>query len=257
MMFKSLLLITTLIGLLTPHTTGYTEQTRGPDAPATKTKLISLATLEWPPYSSKSLPGGGETVAKVATIFKLMGYTVKIDFLPWSRAVRSASGEKPLYLGYFPEYPFTDTHFLLSASLGESIIGLAQHKDRKLKIIDTSSLTHYKIGIVQDYINTEDIDELIASGSIKPTIAINDRQNLVRVLNGDIDAAVIDKKVMQYLLENDSQLKTGAAGKLEFNETLAQTISLHIAFSRYHPDAKLYEKFNIFLSQLDSGTVGN
>ena len=256
-MYKRAVLMTLLISFLTLHTRGYAEQTDSSDASYTKSKLIKLATLEWPPYSSKSLPGGGKTVAKVVAAFRHMGYTVKIDFLPWSRAVRSTYGEQPLYLGYFPEYPLTDTHFLLSASLGDSIVGLVQHKNRKLNISNTLSLTQYRLGVVQDYVNTKDIDDLIAKGKIKPVIAIDDRQNLVRVLNGDIDVAVIDKHVMQYLLQHDLQLSKNAAGLLEFDDTLAQTISLHIAFSRYHPDAALYHKFNTALFQLKQQNPAN
>lgn len=215
------------------------------------TNIVPLATLEWPPYSTKSLPDGGETVAKVREVFNRMGYVAKIDILPWSRAVRSTQGEYPLYLGYFPEYPLDDAQFILSASIGTSLVGLAQHKNRKLYLSDAMSLTRYKLGVVQDYVNTKQIDQLIANGTIKPVVAINDRQNLVRVLNGDIDAAVIDKKVMQYLLQHDEKLRQHAAAQLEFNDTISEAISLHIAFSRYHYDSGLSHRFNQTLLQLE------
>ena len=207
-----------------------TLPTRAADEKSTSIKpltTVSLATLEWPPYSSKTLPDGGETVAKVVSVFRRMGYSARIDFLPWSRAVRSTHGEQPLYLAYFPEYP--------------------------LKLANVQALRHYRLGVVQDYINTDEIDAMITNGTIKPIIAINDRQNIARVINGDIDVAVIDKKVLQYLVSHDKQLNLRGAEVLQFNDQLAQTLSLHLAFNRYHSDSALVEKFNQTLAKMYNG----
>ena len=251
---RTLIIYFALVLCLTFGTQCAAQQALNTPTSADISNVVPLATLEWPPYSSKTLPGGGETVAKVREVFKRMGYVAHIDFLPWSRAVRSTKGEYPLYLGYFPEYPLDDAQFILSASIGTSLLGLAQHKKRRLYLTNTLSLTRYKLGVVQDYVNTKQIDRLIANGTLKPVVAINDRQNLVRVLNGDIDAAVIDKKVMHYLLQHDEQLRLHAAEQLEFNDTLAEAISLHIAFNRYHYDAGLSQRFNQTLLQMDNET---
>lgn len=221
-------------------------------SPGKKLAVVSLATLEWPPYSSKTLPGGGETVAKVVSVFRRMGYSARIDFLPWSRAVRSTYGEQPVYLAYFPEYPLSDSHFRLSEPLGNSIVGLVQRKDRTLQLENAQALKHYRLGVVQDYINTDGIDALIAQGTIKPVVAINDRQNIARVINGDIDVAVIDKKVLHYILSHDNQLRERGAQLLQFNDSLAQTISLHLAFNRYHADSVLFDKFNQTLAEMNN-----
>lgn len=233
-----------------------TLPTRAADEKSTSIKpltTVSLATLEWPPYSSKTLPDGGETVAKVVSVFRRMGYSARIDFLPWSRAVRSTHGEQPLYLAYFPEYPLTNNQFRLSAPIGHSVVGLVQRKDRTLQLANVQALRHYRLGVVQDYINTDEIDAMITNGTIKPIIAINDRQNIARVINGDIDVAVIDKKVLQYLVSHDKQLNLRGAEVLQFNDHLAQTLSLHLAFNRYHSDSALVEKFNQTLAKMYNG----
>jgi polar amino acid transport system substrate-binding protein len=226
-------------------------------ATISKQTIIELATLEWPPYSTKNLHGGGESVQKVRQVFNRMGYRTKIDFLPWSRAVRSTAGVKPIYLAYFPEYPLHDNHFVMSDTIGQSLLGLAQHKNRPLYLPSATALKHYRIGVVQDYTNTAEIDRLIASGDIKPIVSINDRQNLVRVLKGDIDAAVIDQRVMKYLLENDAELREQAMNLLQFNQALSEVISLHLAFSRYHPAASLIKQFNTVLREMNEASNSN
>jgi len=180
----------------------YAQQLDAKVISASKPSAIYLATLEWPPYSGSKLPNGGETVAKVVSVFKRMGYDPQIEFLPWSRAVRGTSGESPAYLGFFPEYPSENSHFIFSGSLGESVIGLAHKKTSKLDLTTVTSLTNYRLGVVKDYINTQEIDRLIQSGEIKTLVAINDRQNLVSLLNNEIDIAVIDERVMLHILNN-------------------------------------------------------
>jgi polar amino acid transport system substrate-binding protein len=227
------------------------QQSEIKPASAGQSPMVYLATLEWPPYSSEHLPNGGETVEKVVSVFKRMGYDPQIEFLPWSRAVRGTSGVSPTYLGFFPEYPSENSHFMFSDSLGESVIGLVHKKSRKLDVTTFTALTKYRLGVVKDYINTPEIDRLIQSGAIKPNVAINDRQNLVSLLNDEIDIAVIDERVMLYILENDTELKLRAKAKFVFDKTLSRRQTLHLAFSRYHPESALFEHFNATLQQIN------
>lgn len=227
------------------------QQTDVKPASPNQAPMIYLATLEWPPYSSKHLPNGGETVEKVVSVFKRMGYDPQIEFLPWSRAVRGTSGVSPTYLGFFPEYPSENSHFNFSESLGESVIGLVHKKSRKLDLTTLTAMTKYRLGVVKDYINTPEIDRLIQSGDIKPNVAINDRQNLVSLLNDEIDIAVIDERVMRYILANDPGLKIRATGKFVFDKTLSRRQTLHLAFSRYHPESALFQRFNTTLKQIN------
>lgn len=53
-------------------------------------KSITLATGEFPPHISESLPEKGSFSEIVVKAFKNVGYTVKLDFLPWKRAYKLA-----------------------------------------------------------------------------------------------------------------------------------------------------------------------
>ena len=89
---------------------------------------VRLTTLEWPPYTSQSLPDGGLTGHIVKRAFAEVGLEVTFDFYPWQRAVRLAADPTQPYSGYFPEY-LSDTLPTLwrsSPSVGDSVLGMAQ-----------------------------------------------------------------------------------------------------------------------------------
>jgi polar amino acid transport system substrate-binding protein len=46
---------------------------------------LRLATLEYPPYSSEHLSGGGSLVELTRRAFAVEGHEVQIDFRPWPR----------------------------------------------------------------------------------------------------------------------------------------------------------------------------
>ncbi len=95
-------------------------------------KPVRLATLEWPPYTSQSLPDGGLTGHIVKRAFAEAGLEVEFDFYPWQRAVRLAADPTQPYSGYFPEY-LSDTLPTLwrsSPSVGDSVLGMAQRAGR-------------------------------------------------------------------------------------------------------------------------------
>ena len=60
--------------------------------------------------------------------------------------------------------------------------------------------------MVQDYVNTKELDDMIAAGSIKGDAVPSDVLNIKKVAAGRIDAAVIDANVLNYLLSTDKSL---------------------------------------------------
>ena len=67
-------------------------------------KVVHLTSLDWPPYSGKTLSDQGASVAVAKAAFKAMGYELKVSFYPWSRAVALAKDSSSKFSGYFPEY---------------------------------------------------------------------------------------------------------------------------------------------------------
>ncbi|WP_019676276.1 substrate-binding periplasmic protein [Arsukibacterium perlucidum] len=237
------LLAATLLGLLLSAS-----------APASQplqqgSNTVYLASLEWPPYTGQQLANGGKTAELVSHIFQQMGYQVVIDFLPWSRAVRFSTGPEPKYLAYFPEYPLEHDDLKLSGCIGYSHVGLAEHSNAPLQINSTEDLKNYRLGVVQDYVNTTTIDQMIEDKLLKVEVSLNDKQNLLRLAHQRLDAAVIDYDVLQYLIATEPEL-TPFKQVLQFNHSEYEMKTLHMAVNIHHPAAILLTEFNQKLNEL-------
>jgi polar amino acid transport system substrate-binding protein len=57
-------------------------------------RIIRLASGEWKPYQSRSLPGGGSASKIVTAAFANQGLTVEYSYFPWKRSLKLASQGK-------------------------------------------------------------------------------------------------------------------------------------------------------------------
>ncbi|WP_088328707.1 ABC transporter substrate-binding protein [Lacimicrobium sp. SS2-24] len=217
--------------------------------PFSRAETLYLTSLDWPPYSGKKLTEQGASVAVAKAAFAAMGHELIVEFYPWSRAVKLASDDKK-YVGYFPEYAYESEQFVFSDSMGQGPLGLVQNKSKPINWNTVSDLTQYKLGVVQDYVNTEELDALIASGDISAQAVVSDDKNVQKVAAGRIDAAVIDGNVLSYMLTHDSNLKS-LADKVELNEKLLVNKDLHIAFENTNEGAKWRDIFNQGLKKIN------
>ncbi len=211
---------------------------------------VYLTSLSWPPYADKSLDEQGAAVAVAKAAFAAEGHTLIVDFFPWSRAVKMASTSGSKYSGYFPEYSYETEEFVFSDEMGQGPLGLVQNKAKPVVFSSVDDLKGKKIGVVQDYVNTEELDAKIASGQIKAEATPSDSINVRKVAGGRIDAAVIDKYVLKYLLATDKSLKS-AASRVEFNQQLLQNKKLFIAFRNDEQGKKWRAIYNQGLTKVD------
>ena len=191
---------------------------------------VTLATLDWPPYTGKNLPDGGQSTQLVKAAFDAVGYHLQPGFYPWARAV-SATTYREGYVGYYPEYASVRTRreCLLAGPIGISRLGFAQKKVRSLALNSVRDLSKYRIGVVRDYVNSEQLDAAIAAGEQPTDEARDDAQNLRKLVAGRIDLAVVDAAVMAYLMSEDPNLRPHS-DELIFSERLVETKDLYICF---------------------------
>ena len=192
--------------------------------------VVSLASLEWPPYAGAQLPERGLSTATLARIFQAAGFTLEVKFYPWARAV-AAARHKPAVMGYFPEYDAAEVrrHFICSDPIGHGPLGLAQRKAQRLRWREVSDLAAYRVGVVQDYVNNYQLDRNIAEDRQRFDPAPDDGRNLLKLASGSIDLAVIDQNVFHYLLRHDSLVRH-IGQRLEMNPRLLETKTLHVCF---------------------------
>jgi polar amino acid transport system substrate-binding protein len=183
-----------------------------------------------------------------------MGHELKVDFFPWSRAVKHASQPDSKYAGYFPEYYYESNEFSFSNPMGKGPLGLIENKKKPIVWSAVKDLTQYKIGVVQDYVNTAEVDALIASGEIKAQTATSDETNIRKVAGGRIDAAVIDTNVFSYLLANSKDLEK-AQEQVQINAKLLTEKELFVAFKNSTEGKKWLAIYNEGLKKIDITAV--
>ena len=213
---------------------------------------LRLASLDWPPYTGHQLEQQGETAVLLRQVFAAMQQEVQTEFLPWSRAIRASEKTGGLYAGYFPEYQTHNPKFILSDSLGVSELGFVEAKAKPLGQLSVAVLAKFQLGVVQDYVNLTVVDQMIDRGQLTPQLAFSDRQNILTVALGRLDLAVIDRRVLVYLLEHDAEVKRLATDKVQFNASLTELKTLHLALRREPVHLLVIEKFNQHLQKVKS-----
>ena len=215
---------------------------------------VYLTSLSWPPYADKNLKDQGASVAVAKAAFEAMGHTLVVDFYPWSRAVKLASESGGKYTGYFPEYSYDSAEFAFSMPMGQGPLGLVENMNKPIEWSAVADLAKYKIGVVQDYVNTQELDAKIAAGEIKAQTVTSDDINVQKVAGGRIDDAVIDSNVFKYLVTNEDKLKS-FQGTLQMNKQLLVVKDLHVAFRNDDTGNKWLDIYNQGLQKIDVESI--
>ncbi len=220
-------------------------------------KVVRLTSLEWPPYTGSNLDNLGASIEVAKKAFEAMGYTLKVDIYPWQRAVNLAKSSNN-YIGYFPEYyaDYIKESFYFSNPMGDSPLGFAQRKNNKIKWTKLTDLKKYNIGTVQGYVNTAEFDKMAENKTLKVFPAVDDVTNLKKLIAKRLDLVVIDKNVMNYLLNTDSSLKNNK-NEVEFNSKLLEMKKLYICFRKNSEGKKMLQIFNNGLKKINVKEIMN
>lgn len=222
-------------------------------AQSSRAETVHLTSLEWPPYSGADLPENGASIAVARAAFEAMGHQLDVDFFPWSRTIATARQEAR-YVGYIPEYFLESDAFSVSGSIGDSPLGLVESTARPIEWRTVADLRGYRLGVVQDYINTPELDGAIARGEIEAHPVLTDTQNILKVAAGRVDAAVIDRYVLDYLtLHNPWAAEV--KDQVRMNPQLLARRTLHIAFETTPAGQRWQRVFNQGIEKIDVNAI--
>lgn len=214
---------------------------------------VVITTLDWPPYTGTALPKLGATTEVVRQAFDHAGMDVDVQFLPWKRAISEA--KKGEAVAYYPGYHCKHAaDFAPSDPVGTGPLGFAEHVEAPIAWDTVYDLGEQKlkIGTVLGYANTDEFDEKVGSGWIRAISAKDDLTNLKKLLRRRIDAVVIDKLVMSYLVATEPALSE-ASDLLRFNEKPLEDKMLHVCFEQ--DEVALRDRFNDGLKKVDTDKV--
>lgn len=212
-------------------------------------KVFKFASIYWAPYSGKDLKNNGASIDIIRQAAKVMGYDITVEFLSWEDAVEGARSGK--YDGYLPEYLSLDLtkEFDISRPIGDSPLGLAQRADAPIQWKELTDLIPLKIGVVKGYINTAKFDKMVADGTLKVIESDTDDENIQKVARGEIDAAVVDQRVLEYTIKRDG------IKNVNFNSVPLEMKRIHVAFSRTPSGTKARGIINTGLARVDIAAI--
>lgn len=214
-------------------------------------KTVSLATLEWPPYVGAALPEEGATTAVIKKAFETAGYKVEVIFLPWKRAVEETAEAGGKFDAFYPGYNCNQKPGLVSSeSLGSSPLGFAENAEAPLAWSSLDDLAGKRVGTVQGYTNTAEFDERVAMGKITADAAVNDLTNLKKLVAKRLDAVIVDRFVMEYMLKTEKDLAADA-GKIAFNKKPLEEKNLFLCFRDDSAGKKVVADFDAALATID------
>ena len=209
-------------------------------------ETLRIVTLDWEPYTGHTLSGGGFCSEIVTEVFKKAGYNVKIDYIPWDKAIEETTKGK--YDAAFPEYYSKDRikDFKYSNFFTNSLLCFYERKGANIKYKTIKDLAPYKIGVVKGYVNTEEFDK---ATYLKKIESDSDEENLRKLAKGELDLIVIDKLVARYLITSKMP---GDASKLESVEPPLLIQPLFVIFPKKLAQSdKRIKDFNKALDDLN------
>lgn len=176
-------------------------------AAAAQDKSVKFTSLDWPPFSGGTLPDQGVFIGVVRDALAKQGYKVEVTFLPWKRAVETATNDAS-YAGLLPIYPDDLTPgFFGSTVVMDSPLGFAERAEKPLVWSTLDDLKGRRLGVVMGYSNTPEFDAAVADKRLKTDEAGDDLTNLRKLAAGRVDAAVVDLYVLDHLLDSSPELK--------------------------------------------------
>jgi len=211
---------------------------------------VTLATTDYPPYYGPQLPQGGVIAEIAREAFKRQGYTLRIEWYPWARALKTAQdGSVDGLLGLWRSAE-REQWLDFSLPLPANQVGFYQRVDAPVAFKSMSELKAKRIGIVRGYVNPQSfVDAQLPSEE-----ASDDTTNLRKLAAGRVDLILIDKGVAQYLLRSTlPQLQ----GKLAWREPPIEVFPLYVGFTKRLPrHEQLLVAFNRGLKELErDGTL--
>jgi polar amino acid transport system substrate-binding protein len=229
------------------------DDMRAVTAPA----AMRLASLEWPPFVGSRLEQEGVSAVTAASAARKFGYRLQIDYFPWTRAMQLGLHDAR-YAGYFPAY-YTEErarYCYFSGPIGTSTIGLAYLKNTPLRWRTLQDLHPLTIAVVAGFSNGTAFDAMLREGGLHVDASPSDILNLRKLLARRVDAVVIDKRVLRYLLLNEPELFTHRE-RIAFHDRTLAELPLHVCFRKSPQGRALQQAFDDALHTLPLRRIEN
>jgi polar amino acid transport system substrate-binding protein len=212
---------------------------------------MRFATEEWPPFFGRSLPGQGLTGMLLNSVLERMGYTMRIDYFPWKRAMEVGRND-PRYAGVVAlvRTPEREKLCHFSSAIGSRQTVLAFLVNDAVPAATLADLQGIRIGTVAGYSNGEQFDSMVRSGVLKVEEGVSDEINLRKLLHRRFTAIVIEKHMLRYLLTS-GRYTQDERERIAIAEHLFSERVVHVCFQRTALGFKQQQAFNDAAREID------
>ena len=151
-------------------------------------EIITIATLEYQPWTGKDLKYNGFVNHVIAEAFRRKGYSVEFTYLPWQRGLVETKNGKYTALSYVYFSKERENEFYLSDPISEEKIVLFHLKSNPIRDWQTlDDLKNYKFGATRGYTYTKEFWTAADSKRLKVEVTDSDKQNFKKLFTGRID----------------------------------------------------------------------
>ncbi|GGX85375.1 substrate-binding periplasmic protein [Pseudoduganella dura] len=217
-------------------------------------QTIRFAAEEWPPFVSDDLPDDGLSGAMLRTVLDRLGYTARIDYFPWKRAMELGLKDSR-YAGFLAVWrtPERETLCHFSAPVGNTLTVLVYLKDKPVRAAQVADLRGVRIGTVGGFANGDEFDALARQGRLDVEEAVNDETNLRKLLARRFPAILMERRVLRYLLA--TRFGPVDRDRVAVNERLFRERPVHVCFKRTQAGLVQQRAFNDAAKGVDFGQV--
>jgi len=213
-------------------------------------EIITVATLEYSPWTGKNLKFNGFVNHVITEAFRRQGYAVKFTYLPWKRAVIEAKKGDYSALSYVYSSKDREKEFYLSDTISvEKIVffHLQSHPIKDWKTL--ADLKIYKFGATRGYTYTKEFWQAVESKQLKVGVTDSDKQNFKKLFAGRID--LFPSGLVNGYSFLQKEFDAGKSHLLSYHpKPLSQTTG-HLAFTRSRKNSEnLRQVFNQGLAEL-------
>lgn len=166
------------------------------DSHSSRPDTIIVATGEWPPYTSASLPHHGYVNHVVGSAFAESGIKVQFVYLPWPRAYRQTQAGKYHATSYWYDGPKHEQAFLLGPPLTrEKVVFFRRQSDAPLHWQTLADFSQKIIGLTRSYTYTDSLWRYAALHPQHISVVNSDAQNIQMLQRGRIDVFPVDEQM--------------------------------------------------------------
>jgi polar amino acid transport system substrate-binding protein len=217
---------------------------------ASAEEIITIATLEYSPWTGKNLKFNGFVNHVITEAFQRKGYSVRFTYLPWKRGLIETKNGKYSALSYVYFSKDREKEFNLSDPISEEKIVFFHLNSNPIKDWKTlNDLKNYKFGATRGYTYTKEFWKAVESKRLKVDVTDSDTQNFKKLLVGRID--IFPSGLVNGYRTLQKEFDPGKSQLLTYHLNPLSNTTGHLAFTRSRQDsANLLQIFNDGLTKL-------